>query len=94
MMLRREVCLPAEVVFGSSTKEGEVSSYGGYVDQLRNRLQRAHEVARKHLGIAAQRRKTQHDGKMSFYRYSSGDYVWYLAKKAPNSFSPMKGHIW
>ena len=52
MMLWREVRLPHEVVFGSSVPRNKfetVANYGAYVTELNSNLQRAHEVARKHL---------------------------------------------
>ena len=57
LMMGREVRLPAELVFGSmeSYQNQEVTSYGEYVDTLRERMQHAHDVARKHLDHAAQR---------------------------------------
>ena len=79
LMLGREVRLPAEVVFGSETSDGSsVMSYGEYVDDLCSKMKHAHEVAREHLKVAAQRQKVTYDAKCSVNKYSVGDYVWYL----------------
>ena len=49
LMMGREVRLPAELVFGSigTYQNQEVTSYGDYVDCLIERMQHAHDVARK-----------------------------------------------
>lgn len=80
LTMGREVRLPAELVFGStsSSQEGEITSYGDYVDELRSRMQHAHEVARKHLSSAAKRSKELYDTKIALNRYDKGDLVWCL----------------
>ena len=59
LTIGREVRLPAELVFSSkNTCDGlDITSYGEYVDQLRQKMQYAHEVARKHLSCSAKRSK-------------------------------------
>ena len=52
LMLGREVRLPAELTHGSYTNNETVTSYGEYVDKLRERLQTAHSVARKYIEIS------------------------------------------
>ncbi|MES9880687.1 MAG: reverse transcriptase domain-containing protein [Sedimenticola sp.] len=62
LMLGRETRLPAELVFGSTTQDQQrVSSYGEYVEDLKERMQKAHAVARKHLHVAATRHKELYD---------------------------------
>lgn len=79
LMLGREVRLPAEVMFGSqTTKLEEITTYGEYVEKLKERMQHAHELARKHLSAVGRRQKQSYDAKLSFHRYSEGDLVWYL----------------
>ena len=80
LTMGREVRLPAELVFGStrSSQEGEITSYGDYVDELRSRMQHAHEVARKHLSSAAKRSKELYDTRIALNRYDKGDLVWCL----------------
>ena len=50
-MLDRENQLPIEVVLGPrGTSTGEpVTSYGDYVDGLRDCMHKAHDIARKYL---------------------------------------------
>ena len=80
LTMGREVRLPAELVFGSFTasNQGEITSYGDFVDQLRSRMQHAHEVARKYLSSAAKRSKEMYDVKMAVNKYERGDLVWCL----------------
>ena len=77
MTMGREVRLPAELVFGSSSNSqgDEITSYGDYVDLLRSRMQHAHEVARKYLGMSAKRSKGIYDTKVAVNRFEKGDYV-------------------
>ena len=80
LTIGREVRLPAELVFSSkSTCDGlDITSYGEYVDQLRQKMQYAHEVARKHLSCSAKRSKEIYDTKISVNQYQVGDVVWLL----------------
>ena len=79
LTMGREVRLPAELLFGSTgPQQGEITSYGEYVDLLRSRMQHAHEVARKYLCTAAKRSKDHYDVKMAVNQYTKGDIVWYL----------------
>lgn len=96
MMFGREARLPAEVMFGSTTHEGEVASYGEYVDKLKARMQHAHDVARENLANHSKRQRDHYDGKVSLNRYSPGDLVWYLAEKrkvgeCPKLYFPYEG---
>ena len=58
-MFGKENRLPIEVILGigkTSTGE-EITSYGEYVDGLRDHIQKGHDVARKYLGRNAVRVK-------------------------------------
>ena len=72
--------LPAELVFGStgSYHNQEIASYSDYADMLKERMQYAHEIARKHMSSAAVRSKEFYDAKISLNRYKTGDLVWCL----------------
>ena len=67
LTMGREVSLPGELVFGStSTYDGDnITTYGDFVHALRSRMQYAHEVARNHLSSAAKRGKKLYDAKVS-----------------------------
>ena len=88
--LGREVRLPAEVLFGSmSNFDGEeVTTYGEYAERLRDKLSRAHMVARKHLGLAAKRQKLRYDVKQVLHQYEPGDLVWYLTAMSQLKITP------
>ena len=62
----REVRLPAELIFRS--KNGcdglEITSFRDYTDQLREKMQHAHKIARRHLSSAAQRNIQIYDAKV------------------------------
>ncbi len=89
LMLGREARLPAELVFGSSTQDRQqVSSYGGYVEHLKDHIQKAHAVARKHLQVAATRNKELYDTRMLVFQYEAGDLVWYLAENRTKGVTP------
>ncbi|CAC5426773.1 unnamed protein product [Mytilus coruscus] len=65
LMLGREVRIPAELAYGSTTKyiPQDITSYGEYVDYLKEHMQIAHDVARKHLSSEARRHKEIYDTK-------------------------------
>ena len=69
LMLGREVRVPAEVMSGSATGEaGEcITTYGEYVDHLREGMQRAHEVAR-HLQQRVSRQAQDADARQPLHR--------------------------
>ena len=59
LTMGREVRLPGELVFTSTNSYNceEITSYGELVDDLRSRMQHAHEIAHKYMSIAAKRSK-------------------------------------
>jgi hypothetical protein len=80
LMLGREVRLPAELMFGRSGLNSEITSYGQYVEKLRERIEAAHDIARKHLESNSKRQKQLYDGKVLFHQYQPGDMVWSLSE--------------
>ena len=90
LTMGREVRLPAELIFGSSTTmDGvEITSYGDYVDMLRSRMQHAHEIARKHIGSAVKRNKQIYDSKVSLNKYEVGDLAWCLMETRKVGVAP------
>ena len=80
LMLGREVRLPAELTHGSYTNNETVTSYGEYVDKLRERLQTAHSVARKYIEKSAKTQKDRYDAKIFETSFLPGDLVWYLVE--------------
>ena len=78
LMLGRETRLPVELVLGNTTSEGVLTNYGEYVQDIRQHLVRAHDVARRHLGQAAQHQREIYDIRTSQHYYQEGQLVWYL----------------
>jgi transposase InsO family protein len=89
VMLGREVRLPAEIAFGSSTcTQEKVSSYGEYVEHLKKRLQKAHQICRENLNNKTKRQKEAYDVNQSFTNYQKGDIVWYLQNPKKENVCP------
>ena len=90
LMFGREARLPIEVILGiGTTSTGEeVTSYGEYVNALKERMQVAHDLARKHLGRNALRMKESYDAKMSINQYNRGDLVWYASESKQLHMAP------
>ena len=88
MTLGREVRLPAELVFGRVTDKAQrnVTSYGDY--GIREKLNLAHSIARKHLKSSCKRSKAIYDTKMLFHNYNTIDVVWCLAETRKVGESP------
>ena len=76
LVLGREVRLPADVMFGHIKAENETGGKpSDFVIQIRRRMQKAHEVTRKHLEANAKRSKEVYDARLSFHKYEVGDVV-------------------
>ena len=76
MMLGREVCSTAELHFGvSSDKNGKLPPV--HVQEIRDKLQHAHDMAQVHLRNSSKKRKTLFDRKVQEEKYNIGDLVWY-----------------
>ena len=90
MMLGREVRIPAELRSGSLCEpEGNaVTSYGEYVNWLRERMQVAYDIARSHLDKAAKHHKYAYDTRLKYMNYDPGDCAWYLHERRTSGISP------
>ena len=90
LMFGREARLLIEVILGiGTTSTGEeVASYGDYVNSLQERMQVAHDLARKHLGRNALWMKESYDAKKNLNQYNRGDLVWYATESQAYSHSP------
>ena len=68
LMLGREVRLPAELMYGSQNLSSDnITSYYQYVDKLRDSIQHAHSIARKHLAANAKRQAEIYDSHLSMF---------------------------
>ena len=91
LLLGREVRLPIQVIKGGAPLNGESDipmNWGGHALQIRERLQKAHEVARRNLSISAKRRKDFYNNKVNFTPYHVYDKVWYLDEMRRQGISP------
>jgi transposase InsO family protein len=77
MCLVREVRMPVDLVHGYAL-HNEPKSEVEHVQDIRDHMLRAHEVARRYLKVSAQRSKDRYDIKASFTNYKVGDVVWLL----------------
>ncbi|XP_052281178.1 uncharacterized protein LOC127878690 [Dreissena polymorpha] len=79
MVMGREIRQPSDVMFRhvKDTHESDLNP-SDYVNGVRERMHKAHEVARKHLEAAARRSKDVYDARLSFHHYEVGDAVWLL----------------
>lgn len=77
MCLGREVRLPADLIYGLR-QPNEFLSETAHVELIRERMIRAHEVARRYLKANAKRSKEIYDTKVAYANYSPGDLVWML----------------
>ena len=73
----REVRKPLEIDV-SSTPNSPIFTYCDYVMLLKDKLKKAHLLARKHLLTSTKRQKNFYDGKAVMHQYKSGDLVWYV----------------
>ena len=74
LMLGREIEVPLDVITESSPDAPPLTSE--YAVALQQRLASAHEVARRHLGKAAERQKRNYDKRVSSKPFRVGDSVW------------------
>ena len=86
MMLGREVRSAAEVQYGIQMHK----SYGqpaSYVQEIRAKMQHAHDLARTRLATGMQRRKALYDRNLQYKQYKVGDLV--LLETDRNQFDIM-----
>ena len=89
LMLGHEVRQPTEIIFGSENSENEqVTSYGYYVENLKLKMQKAHDVCRKHLMRSAKRMRDRYDAKKQMNTYNTGDAVWCLNERRTEGVCP------
>ncbi|XP_026022288.1 uncharacterized protein LOC113021785 [Astatotilapia calliptera] len=80
MMFGRELSEPVDLVAGLPPDPGNQPSVPEYVQQMRERLELAHLIAREALGESVKRAKRQYDKNCCHTQYKTGDPVWYLIK--------------
>ena len=86
LVLGREIRMPADVIYGQP-KEEPLDKYS-FVQDLQEKMLKAHDVARRHMKASAKRSKEVYDAKMSFHQYNQGDVVWCLQETRKVGVSP------
>lgn len=80
MMFGREISEPVDLVAGLPPDSDHAPSAPEYVQQMRERLELAHNITREALGESVTRAKRQYDKNACHTQYKVGDAVWYLIK--------------
>ena len=93
LMLGRENNLPVDLMVGSPSVEASMSELD-YVNELRYRLEAAHDYARRHLQAGANRQKKYYDIKMSGDPYQVGEFVWLYTPLRKPTLSPKLQKHW
>ena len=88
LMFGRENRLPIDIVLGDMHEAQQEENLEEYVAEQRNRLQEDFELARKHLGGAACRRKDRYDTKVKSQESREGQLVWYFYPRKRQGLSP------
>ncbi|MEW8547681.1 MAG: hypothetical protein AB2693_29590, partial [Candidatus Thiodiazotropha sp.] len=89
LMLGRELRIPSELLYGGQCNNDKaVVSYGDFVTNLKERIQHAHDIARKHLSSNARRQSEIYDAKLAINHYKTGDVVWVERTSVRPGLSP------
>ncbi|KAK3587167.1 hypothetical protein CHS0354_016864 [Potamilus streckersoni] len=84
----REGCLQNLHLYICGTRRGIFTSYGDYVDLIRDRTHHAHQVSRKHLQSAERHQKELYDAMVSQQTCQPGYLVWLIAGSRKIDVSP------
>ena len=74
LMFGRQAKLPIDIVYGSAPTEPEL--HHQYAKKLKQSLERAYSMARKHVGTAVERAKEAYNRKVHGASFEVGDLVW------------------
>jgi len=77
LFLGREVNTPLDVIMGLPPQQCEAQSMDEFVQLTQQRMSEAFTVAREHLRVSAERRKTSYDRRVRPSDLKIGDWVWY-----------------
>uniref|UniRef100_A0A6P7G4H7 Uncharacterized protein LOC114335822 n=1 Tax=Diabrotica virgifera virgifera TaxID=50390 RepID=A0A6P7G4H7_DIAVI len=92
-MLGIEVRLPCDLEFGCRPSEEHVAGEE-YVDRLKLRMNNIHELARKHIQIASDRMKDQHDSRCKNESFEVGDLDWLYNPQRRRALCPKLQRQW
>jgi transposase InsO family protein len=89
MIFGRENRAPVDLVLAVGDEPvGVATSPDEFVQQLIDRLRKAHDIARQHLGRAAERRKREYDVRVKHREFCTGQWVWYYYPRRYKGRSP------
>jgi len=89
LFLGREVRMPLDLVMGLHLDEGkQTDNIDEFVQRTQEQMASAYDLARQHLGAAAQRRKDTYDVRVRQQELNIGDWVWYWYPRRYSSRSP------
>ena len=89
LILGHENVMPIDLVLGKVVEESEhFDSYNSYVKDQQERLRVTYQLAREHLGSAAERRKIDYDTKVKEVSFKPGDWVYYYQPKCKPGLYP------
>ena len=93
LLFGRELCLPNDVAYGvpPMTRMDESSTY---VKDLRQRLNHAHSVVRKKLGVVHQHQAHLYDSGAVMVGFEPGDLVWLLVPAVHVGTTPKLARLW
>ena len=77
IMSGRECRPPIDLVLSTIDDNNNTFSYNQFVQQLQLKIMYSYEQVRKHLGIAAERRKRIYDMSVMPKQFEIGQRVWY-----------------
>jgi len=81
--------MPIDIVLGDASGDRpKHENYTEYVENRRERLTKSHQIAREHLGVAADRRKQESDLKVKPRSFEIGEKVWYFYPRRYTAKSP------
>ena len=91
LSIGREIRLPASIIYGQENVLSDQKSEGCYCDHiqdLQEKMMRAHDIARKYLKQSSKRSKEIYDAKLCFHQYKVGDAVWCLQEARKVGITP------
>jgi len=81
--------MPIDIILGNVSEDRpKHKTFVDYVEDLREQLMKSHQIAREHLGAAADRRKQEYDLKVKPRSFQVGEKVWYLYPRRYTAKSP------
>jgi len=81
--------MPIDIVLCSISEDRpKHETYVDYVEDLRKRLIKSHQIAREHLGTAADCRMQEYDLKVKPRSFQVGEKIWYLYPRRYTAKSP------